>query len=309
NKANPIRRASLNLRNNLKKVLEDNLTENESGIMKAVLLGSRSQIKKHIRELFAQTGTAHILAISGLHIGIVAALFLVFIKMFPFSRRLQIFITIFLLVVYSFLTGGRPSVIRATIIAVVFLFQFILEKESDALNTLALAAFAILFVNPLNIFDVGFQLSFVCVSSIIFLTPIIKEVILKIFDSHKRIVQSLSMSISVWIGVLGLVAYYFNIISPITVLANLIVIPLISLIVALGFGLLIVGSLLPSAVFMFAICIKISLNALIVFVFLLSKSPFAYFYIKDVSLWTVWVYYGIVIFAFLYLRYSLEPSE
>jgi len=163
NKGNVFKSLSLRMRKKLQNVLSEHLSKNESGIMKAILLGDRSEIVKPVRRLFVQTGTAHILAISGLHIGVVTGLFLIFSKLLPIGRRCQLGGVIILLIGYAFLTGGRPSVIRATIMMVVFMASLIIEKEPNSLNTLFLAAMVILVFNPLNLFDVGFQLSFVCV--------------------------------------------------------------------------------------------------------------------------------------------------
>ena len=175
NKGNYFKRHALQIRTKLSNILSENLSKNESGIMKAILLGDRSAIAKPVRALFVQTGTAHILAISGLHIGVVAALFLLLIKAFPVGGKWRSAGVIGLLVCYAFFTGGRPSVVRATIMMIVFLTSFIVEKERDILNTLFLAAMILLIYNPLNLFDIGFQLSFVCVLSIILLSAYLKR--------------------------------------------------------------------------------------------------------------------------------------
>lgn len=310
NRGRAFRAVSLRLRKGFKNILSEHLSKNESGIMRAVLLGDRSGIPKSVRTLFVQTGTAHILAISGLHIGIVAALFLVFMKLMPVGRKGQFGGVIILLLSYAFLTGGRPSVIRATIMMAVFLTSFIIEKEPDILNTLGLAALIILLMNPLNLFDVGFQLSFVCVFSIITLNlKRKKKKSLRLFDKriqHRAgmvnpvyyyILQSLRISLAIWIGVAGLVVYYFGIITPITILANLLVVPLISVIVTLGFSLLLVAAFLPSWAFMFSVCLKVVLNVMVGFIYLFTKIPFAYIYIRDVSIWHIVVYYTILFLA------------
>jgi len=303
NKGNYFKRHALHLRTKLSSILSQNLSKNESGIMKAILLGDRSAIAKPVRALFVQTGTAHILAISGLHIGVVAALFLLMIKMFPIGGKWRSVGVIGLLACYAFFTGGRPSVVRATIMMIVFLTSFIVEKERDILNTLFLAAMILLIYNPLNLFDIGFQLSFVCVLSIILLnthwkrTGSTRSLRTKdiIFEQYIRFgVQSITFSISIWVGVAGFIAYYFNIITPVTIFANLLVVPLISVIVTLGFGLLIMGVLLPSGAFMFAACLKVVLNAMVGIIFLFDKVPFAYFYLRDVSIWHIVVYYAIL---------------
>ena len=280
--------------------------------MQTILLGDRSQIPKPIKELFIQTGTAHILAISGLHVGIVAGLILIFLRLIPIGRRVQLVLTIFILLFYAFLTGGRPSVIRATIMAVVFLTSFLLEREPEVLNTLSLAALILLLLNPLNIFDVGFQLSFICVLSIIFLTPKIERIMSKfVSDSKHRIYnifkQMVSVSIAVWLGVAGCIAYYFHIVTPITIGANLAVIPLTTIIVALGMGLLIVGSLIPSGAFIFAACIKLFLNLMVGIIYLFSLVPFAYFDLSGITVWQTISYY-LVIILFLYLSYHIKSA-
>ncbi len=305
NKGKFLRSAALKIRNRLKNILSANLSASESGIMKAILLGDRSTIMKPVRELFVQTGTVHILAISGLHIGIAAALFLMFMKCIPLGRKWQLGCGIILLISYAFLTGGRPSVIRATIMMTVFLLSFIIERESQVLNTLFLAAIIILVINPSNLFDVGFQLSFVCILSIIFLNLGLKgKKFVQLFGQRRQAGErfynrlsliarrSLALSLAIWIGVAGFIAYYFGIITPITIFANLLVIPLVSIIVPLGFGLLIVGVILPSWAILFATCLKVMLNTMVGLIFLADKIPFAHVYISGVQIWHVVIYYS-----------------
>jgi len=296
NQGNSLRALSLMARYKLKRILSLNLTPKEAGIMQAILLGDRSHIPKHVRLLFVQTGTAHILAISGLHVGVVVGLILIMLKVLPLGRRVQFLLAITFLIGYAFLTGGRPSVVRATSMAVVFLASFVVEKETDTLNTLCLAALIILLINPLSLFDIGFQLSFTCVLSIIFLSPKLKSIFIRWRSPEKSkmmrfVYDSISVSLGIWLGVDGLIAYYFGIITPITVLANLIVVPLLSVIVVLGFGLLVAGIFVPFLTFVFAICIKLTLNVMVGSMFLLDKIPYAYFYVKDITIWKIITYY------------------
>ena len=95
--------------------------------------------------------------------------------------------------------------------------------------------------------------------------------------------------------VAGLIAYYFGIITPITIFANIIVIPLISIIVALGFGLLFVGVMLPALAFMFALCLKVVLNIMVGLIFLFDKVPFAHIYIREIGVWHIAAYYAIML--------------
>ncbi len=111
--------------------------------------------------------------------------------------------------------------------------------------------------------------------------------------------QSLSISLAAWIGVVGFIALYFGIITPVTVLANLVVIPLISLVIILGLGML-AGSWIPGCATIFAVCLKVLLNLTVYFIYLFSFVPWSYFYLSYVSIWAVAGYYGVVAFVELF---------
>jgi len=306
--ANSVRQISLDLRNKFKKIFEYHLTENEAGIIKAIILGDRTRVPNHVKELFLRTGTAHVLAISGLHIGAVSLLLLMALRFLPISKVMVNILTLMLLLVYLFLTGGRPSVLRATIMIGILLMGEIVEKKSNSLNNLALAAFIIILANPLNIYHIGFQLSFACVGSIFLITPHFKK--FTKLDKRRRglhwMVDALVFSTTIWIGVAGLILYYFQIITPVSILANLVVIPMISLIVFLGFGLMISGIILPLIAPMIAISLKICLNLLVVSIFLFDRLPYTYFYVSDLSGWYIICYYILLVLG-LFIISKINP--
>jgi len=294
---NPVIAQALRWRNALKAVFSQYLSGPEAGLMQAMLLGDRSHIPRPLKDLFAVTGTAHILAISGLHIGIVAGFIFILLKLVPMGRRGQYLLTILFLAGYVLMTGGRPSVIRATIMAVLLLGSFIVEREVDVFNSLAVAGFVILVGNPANVFDVGFQLSFLSVFSIVALFPV-GDKFIKRFSPGKNtagvyILQSMVVSAAAWIGVAGLIAYYFEIITPAAVLANLFVVPLMTVIVALGLGLLLTGSG-PAMASGFALCLKLALNVMVGIVALVARIPGCYVYTGKLPLWMVFCYYAVL---------------
>ncbi len=304
---NFLQAASFRLKEKLSLLFKEHLSPNESAIMTAIILGDRYEIPRHVMDLFTLTGTVHILAISGQNIGIVAFLVYLLLMVVPMSRRMRFVFTIIFLIFYAFLTGAQPSVVRATIMAVVLLAGFLVEREADVINSLALAALIILIINPLNLFDVGFELSFASVLAIVWLYP-------RIFSQFSRfpidvrrqpllfILQSMTVSLAAWLGVSGLIAYYFHIVTPVSVLANLPAVPLISALIALGLGLLLVGSVCPSLIFAFAACIKVVLNTMVACVYLFSQLPLAYIFVPNVSLWYVVVYYCLVVAVFYFIK-------
>ena len=117
--------------------------------------------------------------------------------------------------------------------------------------------------------------------------------------------SSLVLSITAWLGVAGLIAYYFDIVTPVTILANLVVVPLSAALVVLGVGLVMVGMVFPLLAQCFATCIKFVLNVMIFGIYLFDQFPFAHFYLKNISYWYVIVYYALIVFL---LYFPLRPQ-
>ncbi|MEW5895867.1 MAG: ComEC/Rec2 family competence protein [Candidatus Omnitrophota bacterium] len=316
----PLAALSFRMKHYLSDQLERYLSHEDAGMMQALLLGERGDIPKTVYELYKLSGVAHVIAISGFNIAIVSCGIFFVLKMFPIARSIQYFLNILLLIFYAFLAGGQPPVARATIMAVVFLLSFIIERQTDAINLLSLAAFVILLLNPLVLFEVGFQLSFLSVLSIIlFYQPMINafyRCIPSLKSGEKDmarlgpiaaikvkfirfLVQSVALSLAAYFGVVVLIGYYFRIITPVTILANLVIVPLTSLAIYLGMGLLTAGVIIPFAAAPIAACISMVLHLTVACVAFLADLPFAYFKLDDFSLKIVFFYYGVVVLAFL----------
>ena len=274
---------SLQLKHYLNCIFHKYLPQEEAGIMQAFILGDRYDIPKDFFQMCKLSGVAHIIAISGFNVGIVAYMVLLFLKMLPIPRRGQYILTMILLIIYAFLTGSQPPVVRATIAAVIFMTGFVIEQESEPINTLAAAALIILFMNPLNLFDIGFQLSFGSVLSILLFYSKLVDQFYKWFRVKEGakvirfILQSIAMSIVAYCGVLGLLIYYFHMVTPVVILSNLVIVPISSLIVVLGIGLLIAATVVPWIAFTFANCIVLLLNVMTVSVGIFAHLPGAYY--------------------------------
>lgn len=209
--------------------------------------------------------------------------------------------TIVFLIIYCLLTGAATPVIRATVMGLVLLLGYLIEREPDLYNSLSLAAIIILAFNPWQIRDIGFQLSFISVLSIAWLYPQIRDLVPQRILQIKYlnvIIQALAVSFSAWLGTAGLIAYYFGIISPVTVLANMLILPLTSFITACGFALVIAGKLLPSLSYLFARSSELAILALLKINYLLVNLRGAYFYIKPLSLYHIGSYYLFLVIFF-----------
>lgn len=200
----------------------------ESGaFLRAILLGDRSELPRHIQESFRNSGTMHILAISGLHVGIVASVIILLLKLLRFPREAYYFGTIIFLMFLSVLTGGNPPVVRATVMITVFLIGMLLGRSVDVYNSIGVAGLFILVRSPKDIFDVGFQLSFLAVLSMLYFVPKFMKLIKEDVNIYikKFFYIPLTVSISASLGTFLLIIYYFRMFTPIAIVANLFIVP------------------------------------------------------------------------------------
>lgn len=298
-------------RANIERLVKRTLSGQDAAILNAMLIGRRADLSKELREHFVKTGTAHVLAISGLHVAIISTVIFFILRLIRIPRKIASISVIGFLIIYTFLAGAMSPILRATIMITVYLLGFILERDFDIYSALSLAGIVILTVNPMELFNPGYVLSFVCVFSICYLTPKLESFIIPtpILKRRFSFIQKSAItryllklilgSLAVYIGVAPLIGYYFNILSPITVLANLFIVPLLGVVLFFGILLIITGSLLaPLAVF-FSYPLHFILLVFTGIIFLLSNIPFGHFYIPDIPLYAIAAYY---IFLWLVIK-------
>ncbi len=231
-----------------------------SGIIRGMLLGYREDIPPDVNRSFRLTGTLHVFAISGSHISLIALALLVVLRLLRVPTAIACALVLPLLGFYVVATGLRASAIRSLIMAGVVLFGWSIRRPSALLNNLAASAMIILAWDPFQLFDPGFQLSFIVVAALVAVSPTI-ESRLRVFTEpdpfiphtlvprwRKRSALILgwcaglfSVSLAAWMGSIGLNIYYFNLISWIALPANLLIVPLASASVGLGLISLVAG--------------------------------------------------------------------
>ncbi len=210
-------------------------------VSKALLIGERSSISDELRNAYAHTGAIHILAISGLHLGIIYG-FLLFI--FGRYRRSWGFVLVSLIILWAFaLIAGMPnSVVRAAFMFSVFAIGQLFHRTSNVYNTLFFSAFILLLLNPNAIYDVGFQLSYLAVLGIALTYKPLKRILVVKNNLLNKIWSLTCVSFSAQLLTAPLVVYYFHNISLVFFLSNLLVIPLATGILFLGILFLIISS-------------------------------------------------------------------
>jgi len=261
-------------RNQISDLIDKTGEGNQQGVLKALIVGDRTGVV-NIREAFNRAGIGHLLAISGLHIGIIATASFIFfrrllsyIKFFlwnAWTKKGAAVLSLFPVILYGLISGMSPSTQRAVIMATVFLMAFLFEKEQDPMNTLAMAAMIILVAYPPSLFSISFQLSFIAVLSIIYGWSLRyvnftgnKGMIKKGWGIRilQRLFSFVLVSFFAILGTLPLVMFYFNQISLVGIVANLLIVPIIGFIV-IPLGLISV-LLYPLSIFVATICIKAS---------------------------------------------------
>jgi competence protein ComEC len=236
----------------LKKFIMENSSSPEGEIIQAMILGDQKEIPKGVMENFNKTGTTHIIAISGFNIGIIAFLSFIVIRLIMKSStylllrfnivKVSTVFAIVPVIIYTFIAGMGISVVRAAIMAVTFMIAIIFGKDRDLYNSLVLAALIILVVFPPSLFDVSFQLSFMAVWAILFITPRLAMMIpddkreempryrVWATKSYKNIVIFMIVSLSATLGTLPLIVFYFNRVSTVVLLSNLFIVPVLGII-------------------------------------------------------------------------------
>lgn len=217
-------------------------------LLSALILGDQTQVDEEIRKNFAETGVIHVLAVSGLHVGYVLIILLIIKNMFRLPWGWDRIVIIIGLLIFVILTGNRPSVVRAAIMGGLYVSAPIVNRNANVWNIIFCAALIILIFNPNSLFDIGFQLSFLAVLSIVFFYNWLNKVLpsfLQVNNIQNKPFQFIwglfLVSFSAQIGTLPITAYYFNKISVIALVANVIIVPLIGLLVGIGFFILFLG--------------------------------------------------------------------
>lgn len=236
----------------------------------AMTLGWKTALTDEVSEPFMRSGTMHIFAISGLHIALIAGILVSVLRVLRSPRWLCGVIVIPLIWSYTGVTGWQASAIRSTVMMSVIIAGWSLHRPSDLLNSLAAAALLILLWDPQQLFQASFQLSFFVVLSLALFAPILRNVQKRVlqrdpllpdelrprwqrwgFASANYVATGVTTSLAAWLGSIPLVACYFNLFTPVSLLANVIVVPLSSAALACNLASLAVGGWFPGCAELF----------------------------------------------------------
>ena len=226
----------------ISKLKETPITSNERSIIEALVLGQRRNIDTETYKEYAAAGAIHILAVSGLHVGII---FLILSKVFSpleylmrYGNIIKSILIIIFLWGFAFLAGLSPSVIRAVTMFTFYAFATLINRPSNSFNTLSLSFFALLLINPNWLFHVGFQLSYLAVFFIIWVQPTLRNLYRPKYKIDKLFWDILTVTIAAQLGIAPLSIYYFHQFPGLFIVSNLVILPFLTLL--LGYGIMVV---------------------------------------------------------------------
>lgn len=289
--------------------------DDEMAVAMAMTMGDKSRLRQEMRDVYSISGASHILALSGLHLGIIYML----LSLLVGARRMGVFRE-FLIIAgiwsYAVLTGLSPSVVRASTMITIYALVSILRRDRMSLNALAFTAIVMLVANPLCLYDVGFQMSFMAVLAILVLyKPIYGFVGREFLFSHpilKWLWAMVVVSLCAQLGVAPLTAYYFGRFSVYFLLTNFIVIPLATFIIY-ATAVLIVASLWAPAMAVVAAVLRFVVklqNTLVSWVSSLPGSSIEGIHINRLQLLFIYVLIiALLIFAERLLRRKIKLPE
>jgi competence protein ComEC len=246
----PLRAISI-LRRKLQQKIEthfsdaaDRALSPNGSVVEALLLGERERMDPEIARAFQKAGIFHLFALSGAHIAIISFLFFSLFRIFGLPERTNYGLLILFLAFYAFLVEGRPSILRATIMASSYLLAKLTWRNINLLNTVSLSAFLLLVFNPMNLFSLGFQLTFAATLSIILFFPYVIKFLPRL---PFKISEVFAVSLTAQLGVLPFIASAFNRVTISSLILNIAAIPLVGSIMASGYMFLLLSFLSPLA--------------------------------------------------------------
>jgi competence protein ComEC len=316
---NPLISTALAAKQKLAAAATHSLTPAQAAVLNGIVFGSQGLIDQETRQAFSETGIVHILSVSGLHVGLVLGGLMGFLGLFRAPPACTAPLVTPVLLFYALMTGLNPAVLRATFMALLFVWAHHLGRDRDWPTTLALAALIILIWKPLQIYNPGFQLSFTATWGILYLGPLLAAGLARLLkglsESAVRVAApgprgdsvpqrgisenfvrvaalALAVPLAAQLATVPLVAWYYNLFSPVSIPANLLAAPLVGLILLLGILAAILGLFwLPLAGLLNA-STGVVLDLFLALVALLQELPGAVIYLATPPVLLAAVWYG-----------------
>ena len=266
------------------------LYKTNSDFINSMMLGQKDDLSQNEKLMFTRTGTSHIIAISGLHTGILSGL--IIFMMGKINKIYKLIVLSTMMLIYSAMVGNSPSIIRAIMFMISLYLSFFLDRKMDKISTLSFIGILFVINNPYIIYNISFQLSFLATLSIIYFYGYI---------NNKLNIKIISLTLSANILTIPIIYYNFEGIPLVSILGNIIIVPFIGIIIYLAMLSLILFNI---NIYISSIVVHINrfiLETIYVLLEKISNLDFAYIAIEEPKLYYVIIYYIVV---FLYMIYK-----
>ncbi|MEO6694501.1 MAG: DNA internalization-related competence protein ComEC/Rec2 [Ignavibacteria bacterium] len=284
--------------------IDENLSGDEAGYLKGLVTGSRNDISSETKDAFINAGVMHLIAVSGLNVAYIIIFVTIFLSLLRIPLLPKTILTILILIFYCQFTGSPASIVRATIMGILLMLSFLLERRLNFYNTIGIAAIIILLHDSKQLFDAGFILSFSAVLSMAFIfisfeKVFMQKIIMWNFKGRKILLGAATLlftTLAAQIGTLPITVNYFGKISFISLLANIVVVPIANLSLAIGFFQILVAIISPLLSNLISETNNVILSAQLLFINWCASLRFAYINVPDFNLLNVSAYYIVIVF-------------
>jgi len=293
----------------IKSIIYSSLPKEEASLLYGIITGDKNNLDDETKENYSKAGLSHILSVSGLHIGFIVLFLTGVLNLFHVKDKLKNLMIILIVLAYIMMIGGPAPALRAFVMLLVLLLSKIYKRDYDLKASISFAFFVMLVANPLYIHDVGFVISYACMYSIAFIyEPLYNK--LKFLPPILR--GAFSLSLSVQLGIIPITVHYFNYLSFISVMINIIAVPISFIITIAGFTGVMIGFLFR---FLGLYIFSISYYFIRILSILIEESaqlPFAGLPIPSLPLYIYINYYFLLMFVIdwldlkWYKRYKRE---
>lgn len=311
------------IKNMCTKIIDNSFDSESAGIVKAMLVADKSTLDKNIKKLYSENGIAHIMAISGVHVAIIGMTLYGFLRKLKIGRLISGTFSIAIIILYGIMTGMSSSTERAVIMLILSIAAEYFGRKTDAPTSMGFAMIIMVLGNPYVILDAGFQLSFAAITGVTVVAPqlrkllrmfkrFIKEADEKKKQKHKKImslrkviiklIDALVVGIASFITTTPVIIYYYYQFPPYSILINLIVIPLVSLIVGGSILVVLTGLFFAGAAVVMTYPVRLILFGYKYLCIFASGLPGASVLVGHISIGMLFVYYLSVVLIFAILR-------
>ena len=292
-------------------------------LARCLIVGDQSNLSSDERDLMARTGIYHLVVVSGLHMIMVVALLWPPLMVLVRTERGRFALTALVVIGYSMVTGLAPPVVRSALMVLAACTAVLVGRRPDALSAIALAALALLAFEPQDLFNVGFQLSFIASLSLILLTPFLENLFKRAEPedplerllrrpgrlssiAQKFLVRPFCASLGAWLGLVPLLAWQFNQFSISSILGTTLLAPAVFLVLAVGLPGAVITPFAPSLAGVFGAALDPFLRFFNLAADLLDRLKFLYWYVPDIGVAGMLAFYAVIAAILLSLKGAIR---